>query len=101
MDTVCGGWDGGWYKGREPGHGVGDALGSGISGPNSVAAVVVHGGAQIPPMDGMWGPGSADCRFLMDEDLDARRRHRGTVKIEDTMYMGIGREVRVEATGAE
>ena len=50
----------------EPGDGVGDVFSFGGPDPCPVAAVVVEGGADVPRIYCMWGPGGAGGRLVMD-----------------------------------
>ncbi len=86
---------------REPGDRVGDTFGAGVAGPDAVTAVVVHGRAKVPTVDGVRGPGRTGSGLFMDQDFDARGSQGGPVEIKKTKDMGIGREVGVEAAGAE
>jgi hypothetical protein len=45
--------------------------------------------------------GATDGRFLVNEDLRSGRSKRGTVEVKEAMYMGICRELGMEATGAQ
>jgi hypothetical protein len=85
----------------EPCEGVGDTLRTGVTCPDAIAAVMVEGGTQVPSMDGMGSPGAPGRGFFMDEDPDARRCKRGTVKVENATDMGIGGEVGMEPAGAQ
>ena len=101
VDPVNGGWDRGWSMMGEPCNGVRDPLGASVSRPDSVTAIVVHGRAKVPAMDGMRGPRATDMGFLVDEDLNAGRGQWGAVKIKEAKNVGIGGEVGVQTAGAE
>ena len=87
--------------GREPGEGVGNALGGGCVGPDGVAAVVVGGGADIPSFDGMRRPGVADGGGLVDEDTSAWGRKRRSIEVEGAVNLRPGGKLGVDAGGAE
>jgi len=109
MDEVTGGGGGGIEgggcghanMGGEPGEGVGVALRSGLIEPDPVAAVVVHGGAEIPTVEGVWRPGFSDSGFFVDLDSGARWGEGRAVVVEGAVELGLGGETGVDAGAAE
>ena len=58
---------------REELHSFGDAFCAGTWNVDAVTSVVVRGGAEVPPIDTVGGPGAGVIRCLMDNDLGAGR----------------------------
>ena len=81
--------------------GLGDAFGTGGRDVVSVAAVVVSGGANVPSIDGMRGPGAALVRWFEDEDSCARRGKWRGIEIKDAVELGVGGEAWVNVGCAQ
>lgn len=58
---------------------------------------MMHRRPQVPTVDGVRGPGASDCRFLMDQDANPRRRKWRPVIIEGTVDLRMGGELRVDS----
>jgi hypothetical protein len=109
VGKVAGGGDGGFGgRGsghadvcREPGKSVGVAFGLHLSDPDAEAPVVAGGVAHVPARDGVGGPGFADARLLVDEQLDAGRSEGSPIKVECAMELGMSGEARVDTGAAE
>jgi hypothetical protein len=84
-----------------PGKRVGNTFGQSSVCPDTITAVVVHGGAEIPAAHGMWGPGATRTWFFVDYHADARRRLGCAVVIEGSMDVGIGGELRMKTACAK
>jgi hypothetical protein len=67
--------------------------------PGSVAAVVVHGRANVPGIDGMWVPGCAVGGFFVDKEVAAGRGDGGGIVRVGPKDLGVGGETGIE-TGA-
>lgn len=82
--------------GREPRDGVGDAFGTGIPQPDRVTAVGIKGGADIPPVEGMGGPGGTLGGLVVDKDADAGRGNRRAVEVEVAEELSPRRQFGIE-----
>ncbi len=89
----CGHGDFGW----QPCHSVSDTLGLCVRGPYCVAAVRVEGGSEVPTVNPMGGPAAVYHGLVMDDDADARRGNRCSIKIKRTMKLRPGRQTWVYA----
>ena len=74
---------------REPFHSVGDSFS--LGGPNqcSVTAVVLHGWANVPGIQAMWGPRASVGGFLMDNKACAWRSHWCGIEVKGSIKLGI------------
>ena len=109
MDEVAGsvcrgvGGAGAWHghMGGEPFEGIGVAFGVCGRDERAIAAVVLCRMADVPAVFTMRGPGFADGWFLVYNDFGAEGAEWCAVEIEGTVELGVGREARVDARGAE
>jgi len=69
--------------------------------PNAVAAVGVKGGANIPPLESVGGPGAACFGFDVGENATTRGAQWCAIVVECAMDLGIGGELGVDAGSAE
>ena len=74
--------------GGKPGQGVGDALGGGCIGPDSITPIVVHCWADVPTFDGVGCPCFADCGGFMDEDSGSGRGKRRAIEVKGAVDLG-------------
>ena len=66
-----------------------------------VIPIVVKGGAEIPGVDGVGGPGATESGFFMHQYHGARGRHRSSIEVVESVEEGVGGKFWVEARGAE
>ena len=66
----------------EPGHSVGDARGVGVPDPDIVAAAVVEGGAQVPGILAMGGPGSSVVNFFVGYHMHYWWSYGGCIEVK-------------------
>ena len=90
-NVIYGGGGGHWDFAWEPCNSVSDALGLGVSGPDSVTAVQMHGQAKVPAINAMWCPTATNTGFLMDDDASPRRSNRGAIEVKGAMELCPGR----------
>ena len=69
---------------------IDDAFGACVGGPYSVAAGVSGGRAEIPAVDGVGGPCSADGWLFVDDNLGAWRCEWCAVEVEETVDESLG-----------
>jgi hypothetical protein len=83
--------------GWEPGKGVSYSFT--LGGPNvgTIALVAVKGGADVPAVDAMSGPGGALMRLFMDDNVDTRWSNGGTIEIKVAVDLGPGGEIGIDA----
>ena len=82
-------------------NGVDDAFGMGAWYPDAIALVMVEGWANVPSVCAMWGPSLADGGFFMNDDARAWGCEGCACEIECALELCIGRQLGVEARGAE
>ena len=87
--------------GREPRECVAHSRGSGVPHPDSVAAVAVAGGADIPAVGGVWGPCGAFGGFDVDQYSDSGRGKWSSVEVEHAVELGVGRKLGVDTRSTE
>ena len=66
-----------------------------------ITPIMVKGGAEIPGVDGMGGPGATEGGFFMYQYHGARERHRGSIEVVESVGEGMGGNFWVEERGAE
>ena len=66
-----------------------------------VTPIVVKGGAEIPGVDGVGGPGATEGGFFMHQYHGSRGSHRGGIEVVESAEEGMGGKFGVEARGAE
>ena len=66
-----------------------------------ITPIMVKGGAKIPGVDGMGGPGATEGGFFMYQHYGSRGSHRGSIEVVESVEEGVGRKFCVEARGAE
>ena len=93
-DQVGGGGERHFDLGGEPRDGICYLSTLGCPYPSLVG---FKSGAYIPAILGMWGPGFAVCRFLLNQYLYPRRGNGGTVEIIQSIDLGPSRELGVYA----
>jgi hypothetical protein len=93
------------FQGRGDGHGnvgghprkcVRNAFSARGFVVDTVAAVMVHGGAKVPAWDRMWRPGATHSGLFVDQDTDAGGRQRCSIEVEESMHMCVSREMCME-----
>ena len=62
---------------------------------------MVKGGAEIPGVDGVDGPGDTEGGVLMHQYHGARGRYRSSIEVVESVEEGVGGKFWVEARGAE
>ena len=87
--------------GGAPRDGVTDADGAGFPNPNLPASVGIEGGADMPTIQTMWGPGGSFVGFVVREDAAAGGAKGRTIELERTVELGAGGDVGVDARGAQ
>jgi len=90
-NVIYGGGGGHWDFAWEPCDSVSDVLGLGVSGPDGVTVVQIHGRAKVPTINAMWCPTVMHAGFLMDDDVGPRRSNRGAVEVKGAMELCPGR----------
>ena len=66
-----------------------------------VTPIVVKGGAELPGVDGVGGPGATEVGFFMHQYPGSRGIHRGGIEVVESVDEGVGKKFGVEARGAE
>ena len=66
-----------------------------------ITPIIVKGGAEIPGIDGMGGPGVTEDGFFVYQYHEAQWSHRGSIEVVESVEEGVGRNFWVEARGAE
>jgi hypothetical protein len=82
--------------GWEPGEGVSDSFMLGSPNVGTIALVAVKGGANVPSVNAMSGPGGALVRLFMDDDVNTRWSNGGTIEIKVAIDLGPGREIGID-----
>lgn len=83
--------------GRVEADGIDDSFGFGISGKDAVATVMIHGWTEIPTFDRMGSSSLSLFRGDVDEDFGAERGHWRAVEVKGSVYLGVSRQLRIDA----
>ena len=62
---------------------------------------MVKGGAEVPGVDGVGGPGATEGGFFVQQYYRARGRHWSGIEVLESVEEGVGGKFWVEARGAE
>ena len=82
---------------REEFDGFGNALGTRFWHIDAMAAVVLGSSAEVPSVDAMGRPGTADARVFIDKNLGARWSEGRAVVIERAIELRLRRQLWVDA----
>lgn len=99
-NQFCGGWARHGNVGGAPDKGVRDAFGTCGGDPDAVAAITVHGRADIPAIKRVRAPGTTLGGWDMDLDTDARWGNRSAVEVNRAKDLCMCRELGVKTGGA-
>ena len=66
-----------------------------------VTPIMVKGGAEVPGVDGMGGPGATEGGFFMHQYHGDRGRHRSSIEVVESVEEGVSGKFWVEARGAK
>ena len=67
-----------------------------IPHPDAVAPVAVHGGADVPTVEGVWCPTCPFVGFLVNQDTNARRGNWCAVEVVVAVDLGPGGQLGVD-----
>jgi hypothetical protein len=85
--------------GREPREGIGDPFVAGCPDVHPEAAIMLHGWADVPALEGVGCRGAMDGWFVVHQDADAWGCQWRLFVVEEAMYVRIGGQLGVKTTG--
>ena len=77
-------------------NGVTDAFGVCFGDEDSVAAIMLKGWVNVPAGSAMGGPRVAFVSGFVSDDFGSRWGERGSVEIEISKKLGVGRELGID-----